>query len=78
MGMNLFFCCNLESNKLQIYIQWELNGNQIHGENKFARTFYLTNSGSVTLDDHNWVLYYNMISRVLVQDFFTVKSLLVM
>ena len=69
--MILFFCCNSESNKLEIDIQWGLDGNQINGQNKFASTFYLTNSGSVTLDDQNWVLYYNMTPRVLVQDSFT-------
>ena len=71
IGMILFFCCNPESNKLEIDIQWGLDGNQINGENKFASTFYLTNSGSVALDDQNWVLYYNMTPRGLIQDSFT-------
>ena len=71
IGMILFFCCNSESNKLEIDIQWGLDGNQINGQNKFVSTFHLTNSGSVTLDDQNWVLYYNMTPRVLVQDSFT-------
>ena len=69
--MILFFCCNPESNKLEIDIQWGLDGNQINGQNKFASTFYLTNSGSVALDDQNWVLYYNMTPRGLIQDSFT-------
>ena len=71
IGMILFFCCNSESNKLEIDIQWGLVGNQINGQNKFASTFYFTNSGLVALDDKNWVLYFSITPRVLVQDFFT-------
>ena len=43
----------------------------MNGQNEFASTFYLINSGSVALDDKNWVLYYSMTPRVLVQDSFT-------
>ena len=71
IGMILFLCCNSESNKLEIDIQWGLDGNQINGQNKFASTFYIANSGSVALDDQNWVLYYNMTPRALVEDSFT-------
>lgn len=63
---------------MEIDIQWGLDGNQINGQNKFASTFYFTNSRLFALDDKNWVLYYSMTPRVLVQDSFTVKSLLVM
>ena len=68
LGLTLFFCCNLESEKLEIDIEWELDGNQIEGKNKFASTFYLTNSGTLALDDQNWSLYYSMTPRGLVED----------
>lgn len=68
MGVFLLFSCSQEPKKLKIDIEWELNGNQIEGQNKFASTFYLTNSGTVALDDQNWSLYYSMTPRGLVQD----------
>ena len=68
MGVSLLFSCVQEPNKLKISIEWELNGNQINGQNKFASTFYLSNLGTVALDDKNWSLYYSMTPRGLVQD----------
>ena len=70
MGVSLLFSCVQEPNKLKISIEWELNGNQIKGQNKFASTFYLSNLGTVALDDKNWSLYYSMTPRGLVQDSF--------
>tara|TARA_B110000046_G_scaffold36996_1_gene40371 strand:- start:5742 stop:8240 length:2499 start_codon:yes stop_codon:yes gene_type:complete len=71
MGVSLLFSCVQEPQKLKISIEWELNGNQIEGQNKFASTFHLTNSGTVALDDQNWSLYYSMTPRGLIQDSYT-------
>jgi hypothetical protein len=68
MGVSLLFACVQEPKKLKISIEWELNGNQIKGQNKFASTFYLSNLGTIALDDKNWSLYYSMTPRGLVQD----------
>ena len=70
MGVSLLFSCVQEPKKLKISIEWELNGNQIKGQNKFASTFYLSNLGTVALDDKNWSLYYSMTPRGLVKDSF--------
>ena len=70
IGVSLLFSCVQDPNKLKISIEWELNGNQIKGQNKFASTFYLSNLGTVALDDKNWSLYYSMTPRGLVKDSF--------